>query len=427
VSSPAAALDRRRAPSIVDRLRGSLISRNPALGRMLLAGFVSTSGDRLYQVALAALVLAMTNSMASAGLVFVISTLPYVLFGPIMGALVDRWDRRATMVYSDLARGLLVVLIPLAATISLPLVYVLLFMLTCATIAFTPARQSSVPDLVSAEELPAANTLFQAVNYAVDLLAFTLAGLLVALLVERLGVFQGTQIAFALDGLTYLISALLLVRLPLVRRVSDAAREPLSRLPRQVADGLRFVRNNPWVRTNTVLLTVGPLMLGSLHTLWIGFAWRVSNTGAFGYGVTETSNAIGTLIGLLLLARVSRLTNPGRVILIGLAVMGTGIAAAGLTDSLAVVAVMAAIGGLGNMLFLVPSITLVQRQTPAALRGRVFAVRLMLTFAAFAVSNAVAGLLSDVIGVSPLLVASGGGMLLLAVCASLAPSAREAV
>jgi hypothetical protein len=259
------------------------------------------------------------------------------------------------------------------------------------------------------------------------LLAFTLAGLLVAPLVERMGTFQGTQVAFAVDALSYLVSALLLVRLPLVRHLSEAAREPLSRLPSQVLAGLRFVLDNPWVRANTVLLTFGPLMLGSLHTLWIGFAWRVSNTGTFGYGVTETANAVGTLTGLLMLSRVSRRTNPGRVILLGLAIMGSAVAAAGLTDSLALVTVLAAICGVGNMLFLVPSITLVQRQTPSALRGRVFAVRLMLTFGAFAISNAIAGVLSDVVGVSPLMLVFGGGMLLLAVCASFAHSAREAV
>jgi MFS family permease len=425
MSSPAVVIGERRSASLVSRVRGSLVGRNPALARMLLAGFVSTCGDRLHQVALAALILGMTNSMVSAGLVFVVSTIPYALFGLLVGALVDRWDRRVTMVVADLVRGVLVMLIPLAAALSLPLVYPLLFALTCATMVFNPARHSTVPDLVSADELSSANSLFQAVNYLVDLLAFPIAGVVVAALIERLGSFEGTQVAFAVDALSYVASALLLVRLPAVKHAAASAREPLSHVPHQIAEGLRFLRDNVAVRTNTILLTVGPLMLGSLHTLWIGFAWRVSNTGTFGYGVTETSNAIGTLVGLLVLRRVSRHVNAGRLILIGIAGMGTAIAAAGLTDSLAVVAVLAACAGVGNMVFLVPSITLVQRLTPSALRGRVFAVRLMLTFTAFSISNAVAGGLSDSVGVSPLLLILGSGMLLLAVCATFVRSARE--
>jgi MFS family permease len=424
LSSPAAALGERRA-SPISGLRGSLIGRNPALARMLLAGFISTCGDRLHQVALAALVLGMTNSMASAGLIFVVATIPYALFGLIVGALVDRWDRRTILVVADLARAAIVVLIPLAATINLPLVYPLLFVLTCFTMAFNPARQSSIPDLVGVDELGSANSLFQAVNYIVDLLAFPLAGVLVAGLIDRLGSFEGTQVAFGVDGVSYLISAALLVRLPGLQRSGSLAREPLARLPRQVADGLRFLRDNVQVRTNTILMTVGPLMLGSLHTLWIGFAWRVSDTGTFGYGVTETLNAMGTLLGLLLLRRIGNKINTGRVILIGFAVMGGSIAAAGLTDSLVVVSLLAAVAGLGNMMFLVPSITMVQRATPAALRGRVFTVRLMLTFSAFSISNAIAGGFSDLLGVSPLFLILGSGMLLLAVCGSFVASARD--
>ncbi len=425
MSSQAVVLPGRRQ-ALAGRFRASLPGRHPALMRMLLAGFISSSGDRLHQVALAALILGVTNSMASAGLVFVVSTLPYVMFGLLVGALVDRWDRRTTMVLADLVRGVLVVLIPVAATISLPLVYPLLFALTCATIAFHPARQSSVPDLVGADELSSANSLFQAVNYMVDLLAFPVAGLVVAALIERLGTYRGTQVVFAVDALSYLCSALLLLRLPVVKRSVMLAREPLRRLPNQVADGLRFLRDHSAVRTNTILMTIGPLMLGSLHTLWIGFAWRVSNTGTFGYGVTEMANAIGTLLGLLVLRTLSRRVNPGRAILIGFALMGAAIATAGLTDSLAVVALLAALAGMGNVTFLVPSITLVQRHTPAELRGRVFAVRLMLTFGAFSISNAVAGGLSDVVGVSPLLLVLGSGMLLLAAGGALFHSAREA-
>jgi MFS family permease len=330
------------------------------------------------------------------------------------------------MVYADLARCALVALIPVAALVQLPLVYALLFALTCATMAFNPARQAAVPDLVKPDELLAANTLFQAMNYMVDLVAFPLAGVTVAVLIERLGTLQGTQIAFGFDALSYLASAALLVGLPVVARNVSEGVTPLTRLPHQIVEGIRFLRGNLQVRTNTILMTVGPLMLGSLHTLWIGFAWRVSHTGTLGYGVTETASALGTLVGLWLLPRLELRLNPGRVILLGFVLMGSAIAAAGLSESLVVVAALAAISGVGNMIFLVPSITLAQRHTPTELRGRVFAVRMMLTYSAFAVSNAVAGNLSDVVGVSPLLLALGCGMLLMGAFGNFVRSAREA-
>jgi MFS family permease len=411
----------------VARVGGSLVRRNRALRRMLLAALVSTCGDRLHQVALAALVLGMTDSMASAGLIFVVSTIPYALFGLPVGALVDRWNYRTAMISMDLVRGLLVLGIPFAVVINLPLVYALLFCLTCASMVFNPARQASIPDVVAADDLSSANTLFQAVNYLVDVIAFPLAGIVVAVLIQQLGFQRGTFVVFGVDAISYVLSAALLIGLPIGRAERDASPGPLSGLAEQVAEGLRYLLGNAQLRTNTILLTLGPLLLGSLHTLWIGFAWRVSDTGTFGYGVIETTNALGTLLGLWLLPRILARLNTGRTILLGFGVMGTAIALAGMSQSLPLVAGLASLCGLGNMIFLVPSITLVQRQAPPALRGRVFAVRLMLTFSAFSVSNALAGGLADSVGVSQLLLVLGGGMLLMAGIASLFASAREVV
>src|SRR5438132_12416272 len=121
----------------VARVGGSLIKRNSALRRMLLAALVSTCGDRLHQVALAALVLGMTDSMASAGLIFVVSAIPYALFGLPVGALVDRWNRRTAMISADLIRGVLVLGIPLEVGINLALVDELRLCLTCAAMGFS--------------------------------------------------------------------------------------------------------------------------------------------------------------------------------------------------------------------------------------------------------------------------------------------------
>ena len=63
---------------------------------------------------------------------------------------------------------------------------------------------------------------------------------------------------------------------------------------------------HPQIRTNTLLFMVGPLLLGSLHTLWVGFAWRVSNTGALGFGVTEALTGAGVLLGVCALPRPAR-------------------------------------------------------------------------------------------------------------------------
>src|SRR5262245_33192961 len=382
-------------------VRTDVIARNPALRRLMLAGFVSGLGDRMQQVALAALILALTGSMVQAGLVFVVSTVPYVLFGLFAGAMVDRWDRRSAMVGADLARAALVSAIPLAAAVYLPLVYLLLFALSCGRMVFSPAQQSALPELVDGDDLGAANSLVRAAQYLTDLIGYPIAAGSVVLLTGALGTIWGAQVACALDAVSFVASALLLWRLP--ASPAGAARGKAGRLREQIADGLSFVLAHPQIRANTLLFVVGPLLLGSLHTLWVGFAWRVSHTGALGFGLTEALTGAGVLLGVCALPRASAALNKGRIILLGFSLYGGAVLAVGTTESLPIAALLAVVAGAGNVLFLVPSVTLVQQQTPADLRGRVLGVRLTLTYAAFACSNAFAGGLSDVVGVGPLM------------------------
>ena len=407
----------------LDRLGGV----NGSVRQLLLASFLSTAGDRIHQVALVALILSVTGSLAEAGLVFVVSTLPYLLFGLVSGALVDHFDRKRTLLAMDLVRAVIVLVIPFAAVVSLPMVFPLLFLLTCASMVFDPAEQAAVPDFVAeGDELTRANSLFQVSSYLADLVVFPLGAALVTFMVFQFGPFRGTQFAFALDALSYVASALLLCRLPFVRRAAVRAKLTVDGLRQQIVAGLRYMWSNPQLRANTVLFVFGPLLLGSLNTLWIGFAWRVSHTDAWGYGLTEAATAVGTLGGLWLLQSLSRRFNKGRTIALGFATMGAAVLAVGFTDSLWVAVALAAVAGAGNMLFLVPSITMVQQQTPPAMCGRVVGVRHMLTFTAFMISNAAAGLLADQIGVSPLLALLGAGMVAVGGVAMLARTTREA-
>jgi MFS family permease len=401
-----------------------LLARNRPLRLIFAAGLVSGLGDRLNVVALAALVLARTDSMFYAGMTFVVSTLPYVVFGLFAGTLVDRWDRRWCMVGADVARMVLVALMPLAAVASLPLVYALLFAATCARMIFSPAQHATVPDLVDREDLIAANALVRSGQHATDVVGYPLAGALVTGISAAFGPTGGPHFAFALDAASFAVSAALLWRLPTVGHVKRAMH--VERFWTQVVVGATFLVTNPVVRANTVLLTIGPLLLGSLHTLHVAFAWRLSETGATGYAILQGAMGAGVIAALCVVQPLSKRLNKGRTIVLGFSLYGAAILLTGLTTSLPLAALLAAVNGAGNILFIIPSVTLVQQQTPAELRGRVFGVRASLTYAAFAASNALVALWLDDLGVGSMMVVLGGAVLLMAVVASFIRSAREA-
>ena len=158
---------------------GSLLrNRNYAL--LWVGQLVSAFGDRLHQIGLLVLVGALTgNNLWSVGLVFVTIGLPELLFGLFAGALVDRWDRRRVMIVADLSRLFLVASIPLLARVGLPWVYVITFFLTTATLFFRPAKDATIPSIVTQRALLKANSLSETTENVSDVLGLPLAGALV--------------------------------------------------------------------------------------------------------------------------------------------------------------------------------------------------------------------------------------------------------
>ena len=103
------------------------LARDARFSAFWLAGIVSLFGDRLHQIALGVMVLAITGSALQTGLVFLAATLPNLVLGPIAGTFVDRWDQRRVMIVSDLVRAGLVLLIPFVVEVNIWLVYPLVF------------------------------------------------------------------------------------------------------------------------------------------------------------------------------------------------------------------------------------------------------------------------------------------------------------
>ena len=118
---------RRRGPiEVTERVRHHPYVRlalNGSFSSRWTGQLISLFGDRVHQVALAFLVLGITNSPLAMAMVFVAATLPNLLLAPIAGAYVDRWNHRDVMIVSDLLRAAAVLLIPIVATTNIYLVY----------------------------------------------------------------------------------------------------------------------------------------------------------------------------------------------------------------------------------------------------------------------------------------------------------------
>ncbi len=416
-------------PSIVERLRRHPYVRlalDGSFSALWLGQLISLFGDRVHQIALAFLVLGATNSAIAVGATFLVATLPNLIFGPLAGALVDRWDHREVMIVSDLLRAGLVLLLPVAATIDLLLVYPLVFLITTVSIFFRPAKGAIVPRLVPDEDLLPANSALWVGETIADIGGYVLAGLFVA--------FLGTQLtlAFWLDAVTYVASALLIATIvvaPLGRAV-EAAADRAGSVLFEMREGWRFLRGERTLLANTIQAAVAQFMLGTLLVLTPIYARDVVDGLSFGdeavYSFLEASIGAGNLVGGFLVGLVGARLALGRLVIVGYAITGACVAALALTGNLGAAIGLAFGAGAGNLVFVVPSQTLFQRRTPPELMGRVLGFRFSVVFGSMTIAMGVGGILAEVVGVATVIGAFGLLTLVAGLAGLLVPAVRDA-
>lgn len=188
------------APARTRRL-GPLHHR--AFARLWLAGAVSETGDWLLLIALPVYVLQLTGSSLVTSTVFLLGLLPGLVVGPLAGVLVDRWDRRRTLVAVSVAQALLLLpLLAVHARQQLWIVYAVAAAEAALGHLFQPAKNAQVPATVPAGELVAANSLTGITDNLARLVGGPLGGVILEV--------AGLAGVVACDAASFLVAALLL-------------------------------------------------------------------------------------------------------------------------------------------------------------------------------------------------------------------------
>ena len=371
---------------------------------------ISALGDRIHQIALAFVFVDATHSYLAVGGVFLIATLPNLLFGPIAGGLVDRWDHREVMIVSDLLRAGLVLLIPVAAVTNLALAYPLVFLVTTVSIFFRPAKGAILPRIVAPDDLVPANSALWVGETFADIAGYALAGLFVALLHDQL------PVAFWVDAVTYVASAVLIATIavsPITRNVAAAAGTAAAAARRgalasvrafgaELRAGWRFLRGDSVLLANTGQAIVGQFTIGILLVVVPFYAADVLVRGPFSdreaYGFLEAAIGAGNLVGGFVIGLIGSRLALGKMVIVGYVVTGLTIAGLALTTSLPLAIGLSFGTGVGNLAFVIPSQTLFQRRTPVDMMGRVLGLRFAAVFGSMTLAMGVGGILGQYLG-----------------------------
>jgi MFS family permease len=362
--------------------------------------FISQVGDRLAMVALPWLIYGSTHHSAfSTGAMFALYTLPYVLFGTVAGAFIDRLDKRRVMVAADVARAGLVLAVPFVAEWSLAGVFVLAFVISSVAVFFDPCKLAILPDLVTKNQLVRANSLLATGETLTETVGYALAGFIVYYLARK--------VVFGIDAGTFVVSALALLTMRYAAPLRQGAELTARNLGREMREGLSFLRHHSGLLANTVLVVASIIGIGAVYPLTFLFAVRVLHGGTAAFGIMEASLGAGFFVGSLLMAALGRRVRKGVAMTAGLALMGGGFTSVAICTSLALVVVPIFVAGAANAAVLISIDTYFQQAVPEALRGRLWGTRFTITQSVFAASVLAGGALAAVFPVASLFIAAG--------------------
>jgi MFS family permease len=379
----------------------------------------SQIGEGLNKVALLWFVYELTGSAMMIATVGLIQTIPPLLFGPLIGVYLDRLRKKPVMVWIDLIRTVLTLLIPALygmGHLSLEGLFVLIFLTSVVSTVFGPALVSAVPLMVRRNELVSANALIQGTNNIGSLLGPAVSGILIALI--------GAQHVLYVNAVTFFISALCLM--PIRSDETIAERQGSSAqsgsLLRDLSVGFRFVFGN----RSTVFVLVVITALFNLGVSAFVFVLPVYATEALQVGPVQLGwlwSALGAGMlaasSWLALRQKNDVRSRLKILVSGTTVGGLATCSLAALESPLLAAGFVILVGAGAAVLNPVVFALLQENTPSHLMGRVLTTFSTGSMAAAMVGMSSFGWIADKVGPAQSLVGLGLVLLLTAWVATL--------
>jgi MFS family permease len=374
----------------------ALLRTNPNFRNVWFGEIVSLFGDWFNLIASAALVAQLTGSGLAVGGLFVVRMLAPFFISPIAGVWADRYNRRALLLATDLARFVIVLgFLLVREPGDVWLLYTLTVLQLAVSGVFFPARNAILPDIVTEQEIGAANALSSATWSVMLSLGAALGGVVTG----EWGIYP----AFIIDAFSFLVSAWFIARLRYTHTPPAAASGGLRAALGQYVDGLRYLRHNSDIFFISLLKALLGLAIGGFEVARVVVAEQVFVIGEGGgtsLGLLYAVTGVGTGLGPIWARRFTgdRVRPLRWAIVLGFALAAAGLLLIVPLSSFGLVLLGSLLRSIGSGIVWVFSTQLLLQLVPNAVRGRVFSSDFAAQTLTSAITAGLAGWLLDQTG-----------------------------
>jgi MFS family permease len=363
--------------------------------KLWAAQAISQLGTQVTLLALPlAAILVLDASATEVALLGAVEVLPFLLFALPAGVWVDRLRRKPILIVADIARGGLLLSVPVtyaADALTMWQLYVVGFGTGVCTVFFDVAYQSYLPSLVERASLVEGNSKLEVSRSAAQLAGPGVAGFLVGAITA--------PYAILVDAVSFFASALFLVRIRVEEILPE--RETTPSMRRELSEGLRYLLGHPFWRPLSITVAVSNYFSTLMFSIFIVYLVRDLELSAQAIGVVLAVSNVGWLLGAVGASRVSNRLGAGRTLVGTPLLFGPSlllIPAAPQSQPIPFIVVGLVVATFGGIVFNVTGISFQQAVVPDRMLGRLNATRRFIVWGVIPLGSLSGGALASLIG-----------------------------
>ena len=402
---------------ISKRARFSHVLRNKNFLFLWLDQLMSQLADRFLLYVLLIVAYQLMKSNLGVSLPMLTFGFSAVLFGPSAGVFVDRWNKKHVMIFSNILRGLLIVLMISFINQSLVIVFMISFIIFSISQFFAPAEISIIPVIVERCDLIAANSLF--------MMTFMVASIIGIGMAAPLTNYLGIKVVLIIAASLHLSSTIATFMISLKHK-EKRTKVSLINLLKELLMGFEFIRRKALIRDSLIKLFFATSVLAAVCILAVSFSEKILRIGAVNFGYLILSVGTGMVIGGLFLGRFGHHFKKNNLVHTGFFLGGATLLLLSTIQNIYIVFMLVFFLGIGNAFVVSPLQTILHERVPRVIRGRVFGVQNMFINSAFTFPVVILGQIADITSLNTIILSLGVLLLTLCVVDMLISRFREA-
>jgi MFS family permease len=256
---------------------------------------ISTFGDMITFLAIPMIVYGITGSKSALSLSVLVRVIPVILIGPFAGALVDRLNRKTIMIWSDILRAMLtLVLLFSPEQYLLTMIYIVVFLKSLIGIFFNPAFNSTIPSIIKKEDLMSANSVFGVTGNILQFVTPFAGAALIA--------FSGPRSVLLIDMISFIVSAAAIYFIDIPKH-PEKSRKLITPgvLLVDIKEGFKFMINSKTLSIIMITTLITQFGQGFIAPLWLPYVIEGLKRPASDFGSLVAMQGFGSIVGTSLL------------------------------------------------------------------------------------------------------------------------------